>query len=538
MTSTTFAGLPLDAYVALFAIAALVDAVIVVLARASRRELLAVACIVALGIVLRLVFSPATLLDMSNYWREPAVFPWLADRGLPIYALFPDGLDRFQVFSALNLACSAALPLLLYCLAEVMFGQRRVALSVAVLAAICPMQIYFAASESMFISSNAASVATFLLLHSAFAARRMVVEVFYALGCIALYAQVTVDARQVNFLFGALAVVAAIWNVMGGGPGRWRKALWAVPLVELSVRHFLDTTTSIPGVTVGAGSLAERLEAAWPGWSIDGVLDNLRANDYLRPSLYPLGITLLAVTGALRLLIRQPRHLFYLVAFFAIFYVGHVSVHAWDETAAARYGLQSAIPILLAAAFGLDAAVSAYAWATARSPRWALAGGAAVLTLVLATFVPASTLYRLPPSDIQEEYAFLRALAARGLPEPGALVIEPDVADVGRTSAGIGKGPRFAYFGRTVSGAELVQSVGWARCLPAEHDGPVYLYIGLPCFFMRPPAEPIAGACAELLRAAEWELVDEQPISGRRHDTSNGFAATGHTIALYRMKAP
>src|SRR5690606_23037033 len=179
---------------------------------------------------------------------------------------------------------------------------------------------------------------------------------------------------------------------------------------------------------------------------LDRVASSLVANNYLRPSLYPIGIAVLALLGTARLFGSQRRHLFYLVSFFSIFYVGHATVVAWDQVAMSRYGLQSVLPISLAAAFGLDYALQLRARHWPRATALRLATDCGFALLFLASFLPALTIYRLPPSDIQEEYAFLRELQVGNVPEPGALVIEPDVADAGGYSAGIGEGTRFSYF--------------------------------------------------------------------------------------------
>ncbi len=519
------------------ALVALVVALAAVLGRAGRRDRLGLAFVIALGATLRFLFSQDTLMDMSNYWREPPVLEWLRGAGMPVYVAFADGMDRFSVFSHLHLVLSCVLPLLVYCLADVMFGQRRISLCAAFLSAICPLQIHFAASESMYISSNFLTTGSFLLLHSAFAERHRGMQLLYGLGAIQLY-EVAVRAREANILFGALAFVAAVWLLAAPGRRAWCKMLWALPLVALSAEHGLERTAGLSrhGGDAAPLSISQHLEVVWNTFPLDTIASSLLSNNYLRPSLYPVGISLLALLGMARLARSDRRHLFYLVSYFSIFYVGHATVVAWDQVATSRYGLQSVLPISLAAAFGLDSLLQLRAryWRSAATRR--ITAQAVCVSLFFASYLPALTIHRLPPSDIQEEYAFLRELQARNVPELGALVIEPDVADAGEFSAGIGKGPRFSYFGRRVRGGELVDAVGWSRSLPSTYDGAVYLYIGLPCYFMRPPGQTIAPACAEFIDTDEWEVVASKLIEGRRHDTSNGYAATGETIAFYRRK--
>lgn len=519
------------------ALVALAVATVSVVERAGRRDQLRLASIIALGTGLRLFLSQDTLMDMSNYWRAPALLEWLHGAGVPVYALFADGMDRFEVFSRLHLVLSCALPLLVYCLAEELFDRRRVSLCAAFLTAICPLQIHFAASESMYISSNFVTTGAFLLLHRAFAERSRGMQLLYGLAAIQLF-EVAVRSREANILFGALAVVAAVWLLAAPGRRAWLKALWGLPLLVLSVEHALERTAGLARQGDAASlSWSQHLEVVWRTFPPDTIASNLLANNYLRPSLYPLGITLLALLGLTRLARSDRRHLFYVVSFFSIFYVGHATVVGWDQLAISRYGLQSVLPVSLAAAFGLDYLLQLRSRIENNRAGLRLAADCGFALLLLATIPPALTVHRLPPTDIQEEYAFLREMRARSIPPPGTLVIEPDVADAGGLSAGIGKGPRFAYFGRRVRGGDLEDAVAWSRTLPSAHEGTIYLYIGLPCYFMRPPAQTVAPACAELLDADDWELIASKRIDGRRHDTSNGYAATGNIIALYSRRS-
>lgn len=531
-----FESLPFALERHILALVALATAVGSVVGKTARRDQLHLASVIAAGIGLRLLYSQDTLMDMSNYWRAPAILDWLHGAGVPVYALFADGMDRFEVFSRLHLVFSCALPLLVYCLADELFGRRRVSLCAAFLTAICPLQIHFAASESMYISSNFLTTGAFLLLHRAFAERHRGMQFVYGLGAIQLY-EVAVRSREANILFGALAAVAALWLLAAPGRRASLKALWALPLLVLSAEHALERTTGLSRQGDAASlSLAQHLDVVWKTFPPDTIASNLLANNYLRPSLYPIGITLLALLGIVRLARNERRHLFYVLSFFSIFYVGHATVVGWDQLAISRYGLQSVLPIALAAGFGLDYMLQLRSRLDNEAPALRFAAISGVALLLLSTIPPALTIHRAPPSDIQEEYAFLRELRARDLPPPSSLVIEPDVADVGALSAGIGKGPRFAYFGRRVRGGDLEDAVSWSRTLPSTGDGTVYLYVGLPCYFMHPPGQAIAPACAEFLETGEWEVIASRRIDGRRHDTSNGHAATGNTIALYRRR--
>lgn len=509
-----------------------------VVGRAPLRIVLRLAIVVAVGVVLRWWLSPETLLGMSNYMREPVLFPWTDAAELPVRALFPDGWDRWQQILTLNFAISCLLPLVVFAHAEVCFKDSRVSLFAAALFAVCPIPIYFARSDTLYVSSALLSSVTFVLLHEAMAPRSGAWGVMCGFASVALFG-VVLGARQENFLFGGLAIAPVVLTWLSAESGRRRRSLWGILLFVVAISAYWEMASAHSGRTPEAGDVFRHVFRIWtsdPLWHLAWT------NNYLlRPWVLPLGYTLLACVG-LAWTWRRRRDAFgYITWWFVLFYVGHGIIPAWDDTAAARYGMHTIIPLSFAAAFGL-------VWIVDRLRAWS-PKPAALRPMVIAgcAFFAVATGYwgagllRLAESDLQQEYRFLRELAARGLPENGSLVIESYGGYDGLAPDGdffaLKTTNRFEYFGRKNARGVDRQEIASARTFVPGHAGPTYLFTGLPCLWLR-RGEEISKPCRAALGWADWEEVASTRISGRRHDLANGADATGGVIAMWRLVGP
>jgi hypothetical protein len=521
-----------------FLVAMSVFVVGAVVARAPRRTQLLLAAVLGLGALLRGLLAPDTLMDMSNYEREPVLFRWFQQSGFSPQLLFPDGWDRWQQILALDLVVSCLLPLVVFAHAQVCFGDPRISLFATALFAICPIPIYFARSDNLYITSALLSSTTFVLLHAAMSARFWLEELLAGLAAVALFG-ITLSARQENFLFGGLAVAPAALALWGGGKGRFRRAAWALALLVIGFRAYWETSKwQVGGDTA---TVADTAALVFHIWTPDPVKHLLWTNNYLfKPWILPLPFTLLAVAGLVWTWRHRRSAFVYVFWWFSVFYVGHGVIPAWDDTAAARYGMHTIIPLLFAAAFGLAWALEAFrGWSPAPSTRLASLGGAAVFALASGAW--GGGLFRQPESDVQAEYRFLRELSARSEPPAGALVIE----NYGNYSKLLRDGTffaiktrnRFDYFGVRARGGRQAQEIASARTFVPGHSGPVYLYLGLPCLWLRRGAER-SKSCAAALASASWEKVASRRVTERPHDNANGDPADGGEIALYRLVGP
>ena len=62
-----------------------------------------------------------------------------------------------------------------------------------------------------------------------------------------------------------------------------------------------------------------------------------------------------------------------------------------------------------------------------------------------------------------------------------------------------------------------------------------YLYIGLPCYWLREEQQEINPACEKARAEHPWVPVRTHTIQGWQHDITNGRAALGKEIGLYRL---
>lgn len=510
-----------------------------VVARAERRVQVGLLLTLLGATALRLWLSEPTLMGMSNYERQPGLLR-IEELGPLIHRVFPDGLDPFELILRLDLVASCATPLLAFVLARLVLDDDRRALAVAALFAATPIPIAFAWSDSQFVTAVLLSLGFLALLHATFQARNPALEAIYGLGALGVFT-LLLRARQISFLFAAVAVLVALVEVSRHGRRVAARTLWVGAVVAIGLLFFSDLWASRPGAEQGGlltslGSPHTRiLSTAW-------------ANFYLFPNMTPLAITIAVVAGVAGLWRRDRPLLAYLVGWPLVFFAGNLLVDAYDLRAASRYAMRAIFPLTVLAVLGAPAI-----WRRFIEPRLPAAAPrrrAALAALALAvglTFVWAGEVLRLPTSDYQEEYALLRSLADRGIPEAGARVVESYGADLGPPPL---RRPRFAYFGAKKRGDHFELAVSPAE--EVQGKGSTYLYLGLPCLALpddpeelhHPPDVPwdepptINKACRAQLEAHDWEAVETRTVTGPRHDVYNGRPTAGGTIGLYRLRRP
>lgn len=505
------------------------------LADADTRARWGVLAWVAIGAVARLLFAPVTLLGMSNYERVPSLFEWFHRHGISLHAAFPDGLDRWQEIQTLNLVLACMLPLLVFVQARLVFEDDRIASRASLLSAIVPLPVYFARSDVMFISSMAISSVCLILLHAAHRARTRPGDLLYGLAAF-LTLEGVLEARQLNFLFGAVAVLSTS-EVVTRRPPHWRlKLVIPIAMLLVSLAYFWRMAVALAGGATDPATVIRTITNQGGGTSTIWRL--LWTNNYLGPTTTPLIFTLFVVFGAWDLWRRDRARWVYVLGWFLIFYVGHGVLGAWNTTAMCRYGLHTIIPLCFLAGAGIGAFWNRFGatWWAERGqmpPRMRLAAAA---VLLFATWLGFG-LFRQPLSDVQQEYAFLRSLLDRGVMESGATIVEsygnPDQhMDDGNFFA-LRARPRFQYFGLRVKGDDL-RPVFRTSTAPIATDGPVYLYEGLPCFWRALDGQQIADSCRDARDGMTWEPVETLEITGVRHDFSNGHEVRGKVIGLYR----
>jgi hypothetical protein len=512
---------------------ALLAAVVATLRRERARDLGLLAAITLVGIGLRLWLARHLLMGVSEYRRDVPWFWWLLHNNFPVAALFPDGLSRLEMVAIVNRVLSAILPVLLYVQARLGFPLRRLPHLVALLFALTPIPIAFAASTVEFISSMVASSAMLIFLHRLIVTPERRRAAFYALA-IAVSFVITTDVRPENVCFALVVPIA--FYAHADAAARRRPLNWiALGAVAALAGYFAlhlvrhGSTTPAPGTGVRAlADLFHDVRRSLPR----GLFDT---NNYFKPGMLPPALTALAILGGLRLLAVDARRFLYLACWFGSIYTAHALITGENFLIRNRYALHTIVPVLFAAAYGLDLLIAAWARLPATAV-WQRRGALGVaLAAVLATTPGALRIVRFPDDDVEQEYHFLDELWRRHIPEPGAMVVE-SYGD-GRTSRYSTDSRRYGVLGARTSGGDMVRLVRSEPTL-RPHDGPIYLYEGLPCLWDREGALPQSPYCIEGRRSGDWELVASRAITGEVHDVAAGMPTAGGTIALYRLRTP
>jgi len=503
------------------------------------RQLLALLGITALGAWLRIVFSTHTLMGMSNYIREPNIIWKLQSHSLNFHSFMPEGTDRFETIMTLNLAVSILLPVVFYSHAVQALRERRHALVATLFFAIAPIPIFFGASDAQFVTSMLYTCGTLALIHAALSARRWYAELFYGTGALNLFA-LSLGARQINMVFFGVAILAGISLLYKQRHLAAARGLWAISLFFAGITTLKQMFTGAVGHDAPLGvrvtNLLEQL-----GNPQNHILEIAWDNFYLGAFYFPLPITLLACLGLVHLW-RQDRTLFlYLTGWFVAFYTVHCLAWASNIIAAARYGFHTITPVFFAAGVGFFEAGKYVRGANARWPEKKKQIAALIAGVTLLTSYMGYGLFRLPPTDLQEEYSLLRSLAQKGIPPEGATVVELDIDETNATPldhasklAEMRQAKRFDYFGHVVKDDALVNQLKTVNSVQ-KGISKQYLFIGLPCFWLRKKESNMVDVCEQALKSHAWIPVETHTVQGISHDVTNGHPALGKTIGLYRL---
>jgi hypothetical protein len=252
-------------------------------------------------------------------------------------------------------------------------------------------------------------------------------------------------------------------------------------------------------------------------------------NTLLLPSVTPLGLTVLAVVGALALRRRgESLKALFLVVWLLGFYLSLGFVLSPITTMQARYHLHLVEPFVQLAAVGLVAALS---WR-----RWA---GVALAVYAAAAPVTHIGFVRDVGFSLPAEFTFLTTLRGK-IPE-GCTVLEymgpepgvpGDPLHLERISDAVEGHKRGARWKVVSAGAPLGQASPVNEEVVALLQLPpscLYLYDGMRCYTEKPFELPVAAACAELRRELDGnlELVAEHSIPNRvyDHEMSRGLGS-------------
>ncbi len=380
------------------------------------RHAFALAGIVALGILLRLLLSEDTTLTAWPYSRVVPLAREIYDRPLlaHLLGLFSGRVFLIELNSWTNFGLAAITPLVVFAAARPLIGTRP-ALLAALIMAILPMHIRFSRSDVYSIQSIVFTALTLALSHAALTAERRFT-------CAALLVLLTRTAfetytlRPLNLLLAPLFVAAVILLLRGSADKQppasqrtaraWRGALVACLLTAvagLALREFVSLHSDQVGEGLGLETLYNAALTVF----------NLDYNTLLNPHMTPPLLAPLALLGAYSLWrqARGPRLVLFLWVWLGLFFATHAYVLPFNPLMQARYHLHLLLPFALLSAAGLDAL-----W------RWRTLAGAAAVVVLLASPLIHAEFARAAPLDMQNEFAFVRALRAH-IPE-GCTVLE------------------------------------------------------------------------------------------------------------------
>ncbi len=503
------------------------------LAKGSRTALYGVIGLTALGVLLRLTLSPATMLGawpfsrmttlMRLIWNGPGLAAALDQAEAQAY--------YFDVAIGVDLLFAIATPAAVFLHAKKLIDSERTALFAAVIVAVLPVHLRFSQSEVAFIPSLALSSFTFALVHVALKdeSARFRVAATVALPLVAGLMFVT---RPLNQIFLPLLLWTALY--LSRRTVRLRpRLLVSALLVAIGVTTFvLEVQPRYSNEIVG-------------GLTFATVTNGIRSffsplqNTLLHPWITPPVLSLLAVVGAW-VTVRGPRPErekgIFLVAWLVLFYVAHAYVTPRSIAMQARYHLHLVVPFVLLAALGF-----ARLHARRRALFWA---GAVYL---LATPFLHLSFIRDVAFDDQREYAFVRDVAEQ-IPE-SCTVLEYTGEGAGEVDLRFDRAGAILD-GRTERRRFVPLSIGAeagapdvlreeARALLETPPPCLYYYEGLFCFARKNPDEPIAAACEAVRRGAALDEVATTRFTPRIYDGNLagnlGDRSEPITLTLFRV---
>ncbi|MCC6647133.1 MAG: hypothetical protein IT374_16365 [Polyangiaceae bacterium] len=482
------------------------------LSDAPRWALPAAVGIAVVGAAVRLVESPDAALDVWPYSRELPVAHH-ALRG-PALAHVSRALGATWTFidvtHTTNLVVAALTPLALVSHARPLLGDHRAALLAASLVALSPSHVRFSRSDTAFIPALLLSALAFGLAHRAACDRSRALRMAATAGLPALLFALLVT-RPLNVLFLPL-LVGQLWLLDGRAPRRRLLALAALETAT-GAAFFFGSFLSAHQRTI-----SESVDAWLPLRALRALVTP-RLDTLIHPAVTPPVLLLVAVVGGAALWRGERRRLGFLLAWIALFFVGHSVVLPSSVEMQARYQLHLVIPMALLGAVGLLAL-------GARRQRLAIA---ASVVLAASPLLHVSFVRDVAFDDLRE-HALVRR--ARDLVPAGCTVLEHVERDhearFGRVGLALTRGvveqrfkvqPLSADRGRTLRPEAEAALASPPPCL--------FLYEGLPC-------RGGAPACRAARAAARWETALEERFASRPYDDTiaRGMPPPGSPVAL------
>lgn len=474
----------------------------------------ALAAVVAAGVVVRLVLSPATFLGawpwsrLYPHVRSVASGDWIgvaADHAGHAFTLT-------DVAMWTNFAYAAAMPLVLFSHASYLLRDTRAGLAAAFAVAFLPQHIRFSRCEDGFVASLVLTSLAFALIHGWLRDGSRVVRWLLVLALpLVLYPGYLL--RPLNILF-VVVYACAIVALHGETAPRWRRlvALGVVMLVGgAAAMEFMGTNADTVQAVVHVGE--------WMG-SVVGVLFSPRLlviDDPMRTP--PVLIALAVVGGVLTWRAGERRLVLFLGGWLLLFVIAHAVVV--QETMQPRYHLHLVVPFLLFAACAV----------TRLAPRYRswLAGAAALM--VASPWIHRAFVEDVDYAEMHEHRLVDRAseLVPEGCTvlEYTAAPYEVDELRFSRIGALVGddsRSQRFRAVGVFADGRTQPTEPTLDAIL-REPPSCLYLYEGLACFRDRMEGEVQARACTGL-RQRIGQRLPLEPVLGasvpaRFYDSAN-----------------
>lgn len=490
-------------------------------ALAGRAWLGALALLAASGLVR--AAAPPQLLGVNVYGREIPALWQLARHELPLALVLPDGLNVFEQSMCFNAVVSTVTPLAILALALRLLRDAATAWWAAAAAAMCPMLASFGRSEDAAVGAQLAAVLAVTLFLDACESARPGRTLLAASGCLVWFG-IALEARPPNAaLVLVLAAVAWASGVRGRRVAVAAALVAATAALGVAAARNVARTTRVSDAP-GVGSL-------YPSGSELGQLlvqlpQTAKVNWYFGAELFPLWLSLAAVLGLVIAWGTRRRTFVVLAGWFSVAFGAQLLVGASTPAIAARYGLSSVVPVLLAAGLGMAHLVARVRAASSGPHPVSLGAAAAGVFLAVASTAWSTRALGRVADDANSEYLFLERLWDEGAIPPGSAVIEAYARN---------EAPRFLHLGRRTRAGADEQVVQAFRGV-VEHEGRLFRYDGLPCLWWQHEKPVLRETCGAPLPNHELRVVAERAVTEPLHDAGPGRRpAVGGVLRLYEL---
>ena len=491
--------------------------------------------IAAVGVALRIAMPVEVSMAPWSYTRVllPAALTY---EGPALSLLSSESVWLSDVITGLVWGAAMLAPVAAFVHARYLLADDRAALVVAGLMAVLPIHLRFSHSDAAFIPSITLSSIAFALVHAATREPSRTAS-FAALVPLPLVIGLTYLVRPLNIVYFPLFLATAFVNEGIGQPKqpptRLRLALVGTVVTlatfGIGVPHLLNEF----GSEVREGLSPKTLVSAI------GVLFSPVFNTLINPEMTPPGFTLLAIIGAVGLLLRRRWRLFsFLVGWLTALLVTHAYVVPVEPYMQARYHLHLAVPFLLLCGCGFEVAADRLKTHPWRRPV-ALGFG---LYVAASPLIHRSFIRKTDFNDLRE-WKFVHGL--RDTIPPGCTIVEFTGERAGtrfeRVGAHLRDGRQRWQWTVVESESADAGSPLSDEVLGVLRDPPecVYVYQGLPCFGMKSRDDPIAPACSAVLEHGSPVEVASTRFESRPYDDNlaRGLGAVDRIeLVLYRLR--